>query len=513
MPRVDEPDSEVRHRRVPPLYEESRGEVSNSNRRRRERDISSEPRMAPFFQAVTQMREAQATIDAFLSQTDSQGPTRLMKTLFDLWANDYDNHMRDHEVAIGYLLRQAQALNTMKFGSREHDIIGRRLLNMSCGTGTDIKLLCDAIGAEAARNLLVTANDLSDRMKAKLLAKLEGVCHVALTGQDIRNMNFENKFDTIMFSQTLHLVVDPALLRAEKNPGRVEEKTDHREMKTNVIRQAFNMLDPGGHFILIDEWPPMLTQTSTDPVQAVVNPLFNYTFRPIAARGILRDKMMRNIPGARFVAELKARINKEHSMYIFIYARDEDKRENREKPLPSTATDAEKDGHSLKQIYKARQESVLRIQQGFVGIDPHFIAAYTPETSGRGGFSGFSPLGEGKAFYSEEHRVSELADLLSQKPKKYSSVMISQALHMMTDEQRMETITNAIASLRIGGALVFADEWPAPAGSENPLRKSIFRDAVMERFHRDMMFEGALRDTILPGYSSGIYGYMYRRMR
>ena len=65
------------------------------------------------------------------------GSTRVMKKLFQLWAHDYDEHMiqTGHERAVENLLRQAIELNRMNFGNYDIPIIGRRLLNLSCGTG------------------------------------------------------------------------------------------------------------------------------------------------------------------------------------------------------------------------------------------------------------------------------------------------------------------------------------------------------------------------------------------
>jgi ubiquinone/menaquinone biosynthesis C-methylase UbiE len=457
-------------------------------------------------------RANESNISTFLQRLggDRNGSTRLMKKLFELWAEEYDQHMiqTGHERAIESLLKQMIELNRMGFGNYDIPIIGRRNLEMSCGTGSVIKLLMDNLREDERRGLLVTANDISTHMKEIAKRKLAGVCQVTWAGQDIREMRFKpGAFDTIMWSQTLHLITDPVLFSAEMEPDGVVEKTDHRKVKTEVIKKVFETLPEGGHFILIDEWPPLFSNICTDPLEAVVNPLFNQTFRPIMDRAILRDKMMRNVPQARFVAELKARINKEHCMYLFVYAKDPDKHD----PSNPRSDLDEESALSQRDVEMAKGMAVERVIRAFKAMDAPFRENYLPINGERQVWAEFIPVGSGDVFYSRDFDKDEIEGALAS--RSYDSIILSRALHEVPDMERLEMILKAVESLKPGGSLMLIDEWPAPSGSTNPIHKRELRDTVMEMFDNRLIFESSLREKIINGQDCGMYGYLYRKIR
>ena len=315
--------------------------------------------------------------------------------------------------------------------------------------------------------------------------------------------------------QTLHLIVDPELFAEEMEPDGIVEKSDHRDIKTDVIKKAFDILPEGGHFILIDEWPPLFSNTSTDPLEAIVNPLFDQIFRPILHRTILQDIMMKKVPNARFVAEMKARINREHSMYIFIYAKDPDKKDqDGSEPsvlLPNDEEEAASTGITLREADMARSKAVERIYCAFRAMDKPFIEGYAPINGERQIWAEFIPIGKGEIFDSRGFDNNELADALQS--RRYDSVILSRVLHNVSNEERRRIMRNAVESLNPGGSLMLIDEWPSPSDCSNSIHKRDLRDTVVAEFERKVIFEASLREKIRDGFDCGMYGYLFRKIR
>ena len=315
-------------------------------------------------------------MDSFMAELSKGkgGSIRVMQELGKLWAKTYDIHMVDHEEAIRKLLGQLAALDRMGFGNYDKPLIGRRIFEMSCGTGMVIKALCDEMPEVTTSRHKITANDISPKMKAVARQKLKGVCDVDFTEQDIRSMDFGNRhFDTIIWSQTLHLVMDPELFAKEMDPEHPAEKSDHRQMKMHTIQRAFDLLPWGGYFVFFEEWPAKFTPTYTSALEALVNQLFSCTFRPIADLSILRDDIMRNVDGARLVAECKERIDREHSMYMLVYVKDKDDA-NKRPALPRSEADARKGNWEWSELTGLRSKVREQIIQGFKAVDGPFLS-------------------------------------------------------------------------------------------------------------------------------------------
>jgi len=287
---------------------------------------------------IERYKAAFADEERLKEQIRSTIPTkRLNDALFDSWADGYDQHMGDkHDPAVAHLVRQALELHNKRFGTyagkgetREQGIFGKEILEMSCGTGTVIKLLCENLRCEDRKDLTFIANDTSKEMKAKAKEKLATMnpehkpCKVRFASSDLRELDVKGDFNTAILSQTLHLLSDPVLLDKERQPQQTlfEIDEEHLAVKLKVIKDVFGRMDFGDHFILIDEWPAVLTRRGQQkPEEALISALFYEIFRPIKERATFSD-MMKNIPSACFVAELRSRIDQHHSMYMLIYRR------------------------------------------------------------------------------------------------------------------------------------------------------------------------------------------------
>ncbi len=432
------------------------------------------------------------------------GSTRVMKELGKIWAKTYDDHMLDHDLANRVLLSQTMALNAMRFGNYKEPIIGKRIFEMTTGTGSIIKALCDLMPDVATGRYDITANDISPNMMAEARKKLAGKCDVEFTSEDIRSMDFgRRRFDTIIWSQTLHMVVDPDLFAKEMDPAHPAEKTNHRQMKTQVIQNAFDLLDWGGYFMLIDEWPPKFTPTYTSPLETLVGQLFSSTFRPISDISLLRDDMMRNVNGARLVSECNVRIDYDHSMYVLVYVKDKDDAD-KSPALPRSAADARSSGWDWGLLTRLRGEVKRRIIDGFAVLDGPF-RNHPINSAGHN----YNPFNEGAVFDATEQDASRIENILGRRSK-WDTIILPEILHKLDANQRRSIIRSAINALNPGGSIALMEEWPFnkiidPHG----IHKTDVRRLMMD-IDCNLTLEGTLRERVLGGHDSGIYGFLYR---
>ncbi|NYZ74378.1 class I SAM-dependent methyltransferase [Candidatus Micrarchaeota archaeon] len=457
----------------------------------------------------------------------------LIKLLFSrkIWAGDYDRHMKvtGHDTAINKLFEQVFALDKLRALESRKLFIGKAILEMSCGTGTAIQLLCGNASAEVKSELKVFGNDISDAMKDIAREKLAGTCNVEYTSHDLRKLEFPNgTFDTAILSQTLHLITDPEKLKEEIDESSVRGISDHRNAKVEVIAGAFETLRPGGHFLLIDEWPAVLSETVANPVQRLVARLFSKTFRPIQERADIRTDIMTKIPDANFVAELKVPIDKWHSMYMFIYEKKEDSGPKKQLPAVGSAKKAQHDSDVLcygvdpkevlemvvtdTSIAKARKDAEMRLDAAFSEVDEKFRNAYSHMNGGHR-WKKFRRLLRPRTTL----RIEKPSDIGRLGKKKWDTVVISRQMHQLTWEQKGKTIEKAIDALEECGALMIVDEWDPPYGSPYPIeRKRQLWDEVMREFQKTdrIMFEASLKEPIMAGYeASNMYGYVYRKLK
>ncbi len=441
---------------------------------------------------------------------------KLSNYLFSLWAPTYDEDMAGHELAVKHLVLQALELNRLHFGNytRPMDsragasrIFGKEILESSCGTGAIIKLLWENLPAEDRRRLRIIANDTDKEMTAEARKKLrlmeDGPHSIKFTNNDIRDFGIRHSFDTAVLSQTLHLISDPVLLEEERHLKKGDERDDdHSEMKLKVIRDMFDKLVFGDHFLLIDEWPAKISIKPTDLLSVVLSKLFGEIFRPLAHDSLV--DLMKDIPSACWVAELKARIDGDHSMYMNIYRKDGDRVRLGGKSLPATG---EIPG-GFPRLTTARMQATRRIEEAFTAMDRHFRENFLPVNGERAGWVRYIPFGEGNRLEFDPREGMGVGCEFG--GKRYGTIVLNRTLHMLDDSRRKELLEKAVNSLDLGGSLLIIDEWPAvPETSRFSTRE--FRNTTMKHFKQQLMFEGGLRETIVPGYDSGMYGYLYRK--
>ncbi len=430
-------------------------------------------------------------LEAALSGIPGEMSENVTRALFKIWADDYDPHMEAHVEAIGDLIQKAACIQR-----RNHPIFRGKILEETVGTAAVLDLISRSVGARAARKLEFVANDLTPEMHDKARAKLAALprerqpASVDYTYEDIRRFTFEDEtFDTAILSQTLHLITDFA------GEGNVYGDK-HTQIKAEVLQRTFKMLKEGGHFILFDEWPAILTRREG---MELIDELFGRTFEPIPDRDIFR-RMMQGISGARVVAELKARIDPDHNMYMYIYRKDPDKLERRGRYYLNTV------GRQ-----KARKRAATEAVKRFMETDDVFIQSFAREK--QDGYVEFGP------FSKMNPLIITDPSFKFDKGEKYDAIIIRRILHDMRDDIRQGMIRNAIASLRMGGVLLFVDEWHPPMktnyeqSKRYPIGKSALRGHLNSFFQRCLMFEGLHRVAIKPGYDNGMWSIGYRKVR
>ncbi|VVC03339.1 Methyltransferase domain protein [Candidatus Bilamarchaeum dharawalense] len=424
--------------------------------------------------------------------------------LFDDWVGrGYSSHMRitGHDSAVVNLINQALMLHRLRLGNSGRPIFGKNILEMSVGTGLVIDAILAGMTPDERRRIRFTGNDLSVGMQDEARTVLGERCNIQYTQQDIRAMTFERrKFQTAILSQTLPFITDPELLYIENTTG--GERSEHRAAKLAVIKKVSQILKQYGIFLMIDEWPTVLTRRAADPVAPDIVERFGEIFRPITDRGTFRDRIMNNgpaLPSMRFLAELKARIDKEHSMYLFIYFNDPDKVDHRDEKLSDTEPHRQ-----------LRDNAVERLIQAFKLIDMPFRDHHQPINGESATWAELAPMGEGPVYDSREAKI---VDGVPQFPRngKYNTVIIAEDMHVMDCKTRLRFVKEAVDNLNVGGTLLIVDEWSVPANRPHPVGKKQMRDEALELVRERLVFEGALRESIKEGYNSAMYGYAYRK--
>jgi SAM-dependent methyltransferase len=430
-----------------------------------------------------------------------------IRSLFGDWAETYDQHMfaTGHDQAVEVLIKQVVELHRLDQESGGTPIFDGKMLEMGCGTGTPIKLLSRILPPGDFSNLRIVANDISDEMRALAQMKLVGMDNVRFSGFDIRQMPpWVRKVKLAMLAQTFPFITDPERLELE-NSGQVIEKGEHREAKYRVINHLFGkVLEWNGYFLLIDEWPTTFTQSSRDPREQVRAEQFYSVFRPLIERNSLYERIISRIPCARFVFEGKARIDGRHSMYAILYKKDPDKLNHRNRLVPNDLDGAVTEGVLLRRANEARADAVVRLLEKFKAVDVQFTAHYCPINGEKEKWVDFVPLFDGSTFDSREEKQMDPRS-------RYNTIILAGQLHNDDNETRGKRIARAVSCLREGGALIVIDEWGAPKGSINPVSKRTWRNVWLEPHRENFVFEAALREPIMPGFDSGMYGYVYRK--
>ncbi|MFH1785930.1 MAG: class I SAM-dependent methyltransferase [Candidatus Micrarchaeota archaeon] len=432
-----------------------------------------------------------------------------MADLFDEWAGkNYDGHMKEHDEAIRRLLKLLVAVHASRMDTSKTNIFTGRTLEMSCGTGTVIESIVTGLGEvdpEAIARLRIIANDISTGMQAEAKRKLAELgIDVEYTQQDFRELRLDAQIHMAILSQTLHLIADPVMLLRENEYG--DPPSDHRRIKTRVIQEIFKKLEEHGYFVLIDEWPAKLSrkrgQNALDPAIEVQ---FDENFRPVESKSDLRDRIMSNVTGARFVAEFKLRIDAYHSMSLMVYEKDPAKLKQRQMELPSTETEAARAPVRLARVQIARRLALEKILATYKMVDEVFVDCYTPINGEAAVWKSVRKINGGEIFDTRTDGIQ------IDPANKYDTVIVACVLHNMEPAERETFVRNAIESLKPGGAIVFVDEWAPPSTSTNPIAKRDLRNTLIEQHQANLIFEGALRQGIIPSYGNAYYLYGFRK--
>jgi len=428
--------------------------------------------------------------------------------VFTEWAKGYDTHMEEtgHDRALEIVLKMIVEAHFCKAPAGGHLIFGGRLLEMGCGTGAAIIKLAQLLPAGEFESMEITANDITRAMIAQAEEKRAGMDNVTYTIKDIcKRVRFGHRFETVILSQTLPFIADPVWLERENQQG--IENSEHVHKKLEVIRWVFDkLLEINGYFILIDEWPMKFTDSTRSPgkKETDIELKFRKIFRPIKERSTLYNRIFKRIPGARFVAEVKIRIDKEHSMYCMVYRNDPDKLDNRNRHLPTTEEKAAEEGIKLAGADAARERAVHRLMDTLRAIDRHFTEHFKPINGESEVWTELMPIDEKDVYDSREGKPID-------PESSYNTIILTRKLHELGEQPRQRLMKDALRSLRDGGALVVIEEWAAPENAPHPIRKRDWRDEVLVP-HRDrLVFQASFREPIVAGFDSGMYCYVYRK--
>lgn len=427
-----------------------------------------------------------------------------LESFFDEWVRDgdYVGHMIDHDAAVEALLKELVELQHILVRADGHPIFKGKVVELGIGPGKPIQFLSELLGPEEFASLSIVANDISREMIKEAKTNLAELPNVSYTRQDIRKkLTCATSSDLIIMSQQLVFIADPEWLAKENaQPDSSEKPSEHIGEKRRVITNLFDKLNENGHFCLFEEWEVKFTESTRDPGNLKKD--FLSVFRPVINRSTIYDQIMRYVPGARFVTEMKVRIDKSHSMYVMAYRKDPDKLRNRGIYLPATEETATIHNVDLAEATKAREEAVDLILEMINSTDKHFVEHYGPLNGEKNLWTDFVPIGKGPVYDSKDGVPME---------GPYDTVILSRQLHHTPKKDRPKLIADAVSSLRDGGALVVIEEWNPPETAEEPIEKRDFRNYLLAP-HRDrLVFQASFRVPIMEGFDSGIYAYVYRK--
>ncbi len=431
--------------------------------------------------------EHERSIRAALSSLD---PVSINNLRYKLFAPHYDKHMEGHERSIRFLLRQLVELERAAFG--ESFLLGQgQVLEMSCGTGTVIKILCDAMGSERAGGLDFVANDISEDMKAVAREKLGSLpAGVRFTAEDILCPSFQREsFRAIFLAQTIHLVTDPEVVAQERASNYMHIDSErHLEAKSAVLNAAWDRLERDGLFVIIDEWPALLSDRG-GPLGAGFAYLFNDGLRGVDL-GVIHNSIMMQLAGARFVAQLKVPIDSAHHMHLLAY-RKEDARMHIRMPLSPAFS-------------SFREQASARVIEAFKAIDPSFIQGMQP-TDGSSPWVHLHPI-------RDDYLVVRRGGELEAGSGGSRCIILDRCMHALDQYDRFDLVLDAVRSLSVGGSLIIIDEWSPPEGTAKAMRLDSLSSSLMIRHRKNMVFAGSVRVPINDLYGSGMYGFEYRKV-
>ncbi len=425
------------------------------------------------------IREALSSLD----------PVSINNLRYKLFAPHYDKHMVGHERSIRYLLRQLVEVERTAFSGEQ--LLGGDILEMSCGTGTVVKLISEAVGHGRSLGLNFVANDISPDMMSLAREKLSVLeAGVEFSSQDISALSFpRSAFRSIFLAQTVHLITDPEVVAQERASGYMHIDSErHLEAKAQVITSAWDCLANGGLFVIIDEWPALLSDRG-GPLGAGFAYLFNDGLRAVDL-DVLQSTIMQNLGGSKFVAQLKVPIDAQHHMHLLAYRKEEKKPHSRIPPSPDFDSFRDRASELVMETLKA--------------TDPAFIQGMQP-TDGSSPWVNLYPL-------NDNHLVVRGGTEIEADRESCRSIVLDRCMHSLDTYDRFDLISEAVRSLSVGGSLIIIDEWNAPEGSERSMRLDALSGSLMRRFKKNMVFASSVRVPIHGSYGSGMYGFEYRKV-
>ncbi|MCX6773725.1 MAG: class I SAM-dependent methyltransferase [Candidatus Micrarchaeota archaeon] len=369
--------------------------------------------------------------------------------LFKVWPMaSYDRHMEStgHDRAVESLLNQLVSINRVFSANMLQPILGKNVLEASAGTGKVIRLLYDALCSEEKRDVRFTHNEKSAKMRniaKETLADI--ITHCRFASSDLRKIGKrlqKSSFDTVLLSQTLHLIDDSDELKREKGPnyqfGGDPDRMQHGWEKHKVMQSLFDLVKPGGTFIIIDEWPPQFSGTPSSPLDSAIDSLFMNIFRPFLGKEKIYS-MMNSVPGALLVADLRSTIDHRHSMSMLVYQKAEDP------------------GAPERYLLNV-QANVEAGIYAFRASEP-FVAKAMNE---RFGAKMLFPMGE-----NEPIRMNP--DSFRLPSGEHGCILVHDLPHSMSEEMRNRIYARALKHIRHGGSIIIAEDGYLPKGYPRPL--------------------------------------------
>ncbi len=485
------------------------GRAKNTSEKRQPRDRRRVP--SDFFKRVMPESEAQAAESIKLradiekevaeydrskdlheghirEMLDRMSAVEINDIRYSIFAPHYDEHMKLHEQAISILLAQIPGLESIL--SKNHDpFIHDTVLELSCGTGTVIKLLSDILPASRVAKLMITANDLSEDMKAIAVEKLTPLpFRVEFTDQDIMELSYPRRFGTIILSQTLHLITDDEVVKQERQSNyRKIDPNRHLEAKLNAIKRAWQYLEEGGALIIIDEWDALLSDRG-GPLGAGFAYLFNDSLRQVDYDD-LRNVIMDRMYGSRFCLNLNVPIDSEHVMHLIIYRKEKRRIKHR---LPADS-----------ELESCRNNTSRKVISAFRAVDRMFIESFQLPDGGK-------PWIRLLKMDPRSTHVSRDGFVLDVESE-FNTVILDRVIHNLTDRQRRQMMKRAIRAIKPGGSMLIIAEWPAPIGSKNKIEQIQFQND-MKVYAKSLGYGGAIRVPIDQEHGSGMFGYQYWKL-
>lgn len=409
----------------------------------------------------------------------------------------YDKHMQSHVDAIDTLFEGViKELKTRFRGNRKI-----RVLDVSCGTGEVLKRFLDRVPRETLHRIQIVANDASgaalDICKRNLKEYEGKVKRIKYTNHDINDELPEGKYHIVIESQSMEFISDDRIIKARRlgKTIRQDEEGYDKDAKRRLTSALFDRLVPErGVMLMIQEDPMMLTKPARDPDSVITKVLFDEIFRPIRKEELIND-VLKAIPGAKFVCDLQAPIDRRHDMYLIASSRIR-KKDARMGYHPSRSPAPQHQGERKSRDFDVHERNIVQAMETIYPILAERLRKIDGDIETLKPISGTRLVIDRKKWEEEASkphfwRRNGTNDL----------VIVSGIIHSIGIEayQRLLDNLNSSGKAKEGTVMLFIDEWPAPAGLvDNHVGNSDARKYVYNR--TDQAFLAAYRSGNRIGY-------------